>query len=92
MLARRMIIMLVAVAAVFGGIFGFIAFGHYMRDKAMHSMGYPPQAVATTVAGMQDWQPQLQGVGSLRAVNGADLSSQVVGTVFRIAFPNPGPM
>jgi len=86
MLARRMIIMLVAVAVVFGGIFGVIAFGHYMRDKFMHSRGYPPQSVATVVAGMQDWQPQLQGVGSLRAVNGADLSSQVVGTVSALHF------
>jgi membrane fusion protein (multidrug efflux system) len=86
MLARRMIIMLVVVALVFGGIFGFIAFGHYMRDKFMHSMGFPPQTVATMVAGSQDWQPQLEGVGSLRAVNGADLSAQVVGTVSAIHF------
>ena len=86
MLARRMIIMLVAVALVFGGIFGFIAFGHYMRDKFMHSMGQPPQSVATMVAGSQDWQPRLSGVGSLRAVNGADLSSQVAGTVSAIHF------
>jgi membrane fusion protein (multidrug efflux system) len=86
MLARRMIIMLVVVALVFGGIFGFIAFGHYMRDKFMHSMGIPPQTVATMVAGVQDWQTRLEGVGSLRAVNGADLSAQVVGTVSAIHF------
>jgi membrane fusion protein (multidrug efflux system) len=86
MLARRMIIMLVAVAVVFGGVFGFIAFGHYMRDKFFASMGYPTQSVSTMVAGSQDWQPQLEGVGSLRAVNGADLSSQVVGTVSALHF------
>ncbi|MDB5395169.1 MAG: efflux transporter periplasmic adaptor subunit [Rhodospirillales bacterium] len=86
MLARRMIIMLVAAAVVFGGVFGFIAFGHYMRDKFMHSMGIPPQTVATMVAGSQEWQPRLQGVGSLRAVSGADLSAQVVGTVSAIHF------
>jgi membrane fusion protein (multidrug efflux system) len=86
MLARRMIIMLVAVAVVFGGIFGFITFGHYMRDKFMHSMGQPPQSVATMVAGSQDWQPRLSGVGSLRAVNGADLSTQVAGTVSALHF------
>ncbi len=86
MLARRMIIMLVAVALVFGGVIGFIAFGHYMRDKYIASMGYPPQSVSTVVAGTQDWQPQLEGVGSLRAVNGADLSSQVVGTVSALHF------
>ncbi len=82
----RMIIMLVAVAVVFGGVFGFISFGHYMRDKFMHSMGFPPQSVSTMVAASQEWQPKLEGVGSLRAVNGADLSSQVAGTVSALHF------
>ena len=86
MLARRMIIMLVAVALVFGGVIGFIAFGHYMRDKYLASLGFPPQSVATMPASLQDWQPQLEGVGSLRAVNGADLSSQVAGTVSALHF------
>ena len=86
MLARRMITMLIAVAVVFGGVIAFIAFGHYMRDKFMHSMGFPPQSVSTMVAGSQDWQPQMEGVGSLRAINGADLSSQVVGTVSALHF------
>ncbi len=86
MLARRMIIMLIVVGLVFGGVFGFIAFGHYMRDKFMHSMGQPPQSVATMVAGSQEWQTRLSGVGSLRAVNGADLSTQVAGTVSALHF------
>ena len=86
MLARRMIIMLIAVAVVFGGVFGFITFGHYMRDKFMHSMGIPTQTISTTVAGMQEWQAKLEAVGSVRAVNGADLSSQVVGTVSALHF------
>lgn len=86
MLARRMIIMLVAVALVFGGVIGFVGFGHYMRDKFMASMGYPAQTVSTVVAGTQDWQPELEGVGSLRAVNGADLSAQVAGTVSALHF------
>ncbi len=86
MLARRMIIMLVAVVVVFGGVFGWITFGHYMRDKFMHSMGIPPQTVSTMIAGTQDWQTKLEAVGSLRAVNGADLSSQVAGTVSALHF------
>jgi len=86
MLARRMIIMLVAVLLVFGGVIGAVGFFHYMRDKYMSSMGYPPQTVSTVVAGTQDWQPQLEGVGSLRAVNGADLSAQVAGTVSALHF------
>jgi len=81
MLAKRMIIMLVAVALVFGGVIGFLVFYHYKRDQYLASLGFPPQSVATMPASLQDWQPQLEGVGSLRAVNGADLSSQVAGTV-----------
>ncbi len=86
MLARRMSIMLVAVALVFGGVIGFISFGHHMRDRYLSSMGIPPQSVSTMPASLQDWQPQLEGVGSLRAVNGADLSSQVAGTVSALHF------
>jgi membrane fusion protein (multidrug efflux system) len=86
MLARRMIIMLVAVALIFGLIFGWIALGHYFRDKFMHSMGIPPQTVSTMVAGVQEWQTKQEAVGSLRAVNGADLSAQVAGTVSALHF------
>jgi membrane fusion protein, multidrug efflux system len=86
MLARRMIIMLIAVAVVFGGVFGFIAFRNHMIAKFMASRGIPPQTVSTTVAGAQEWQSKLEAVGSLRAVNGADLSSQVAGTVSALHF------
>jgi membrane fusion protein (multidrug efflux system) len=35
---------------------------------------------------MQDWQPRIEAVGSLRAVNGADLSFEVSGIVNEIRF------
>jgi len=37
-------------------------------------------------AGLQDWQPQVEAVGSLRAVNGTDLSLEVSGIVDQIDF------
>ena len=49
-------------------------------------MANPPQTVATVTAGLQDWQPQVEAVGSLRAVNGADLSLEVSGIVGQIDF------
>lgn len=85
-MTRRMIVMLLAVGLVLGGAFGFIAFRNVMIAKFMSSQGYPPQTVATARAEFQDWQPKLEAVGSLRAVNGADLSSQVAGTVAAIHF------
>ena len=52
----------------------------------MASLANPPQTVSTVTAGLQDWQPQVEAVGSLRAVNGADLSLEVSGIVDQIDF------
>jgi membrane fusion protein (multidrug efflux system) len=81
-----MIIMLVVVGVTFGSIFGFEAFRTIMIKKAMASMGPMPQTVSTAKAGYQEWQPRLEAVGSLRAVNGADLAIEVAGVVDAIYF------
>ena len=85
-MTKRMIIMLVLVALVFGGIFGFEAFKGHMMKKYMSKMGHSAMTVSTMVAGYQTWQPQVEAVGSLAAVRGADLSSQVSGIVSEIHF------
>ena len=80
----RMVIMLVLVLAAFAGLGGM----KYLQIKdAMSKMGPPPPAtVSTTVAAFDDWQPQLEAVGSLRAVNGADLAFEVPGIVEELHF------
>ena len=83
---KRMVIMLIAVAVVFGGIFGFQAFKAMMIKKFMSSMAQPPQTVTALKAANDQWQPKIEAVGSLRAVKGADLSLEVSGVVNSIAF------
>jgi len=80
----RMVVMLVLVVGVFAGLGGM----KYLQVKeAMSKMGPPPPAtISTTVAAFDDWQPQLEAVGSLRAVNGADLAFEVPGIVEEIHF------
>jgi membrane fusion protein, multidrug efflux system len=85
-MTKRMVIMLVAVAIVFGGIFGFQAFKAAMIKKFMSSMSAPPQTVTASKAGYSEWQPTIEAVGSLRAVRGADLSLEVSGVVDTISF------
>jgi membrane fusion protein, multidrug efflux system len=85
-MTKRMVIMLIAVAIVFGGIFGFQAFKAVMIKKFMSSMSAPPQTVSATKAEDSPWQPQVEAVGSLRAVKGADLSLEVSGVVDSISF------
>jgi membrane fusion protein (multidrug efflux system) len=81
-----MILMLLAAVVVFGAIFGFQAFKANAIKKFFASQSAPAQTVSTTTAKLADWQPRLEAVGTLRAVNGADLSSQVAGIVAAIHF------
>jgi membrane fusion protein (multidrug efflux system) len=83
---KRMVIMLVAVALVFGAIFGFQAFKAVMIKKFMATLMSPPQTVSTTTAASSEWQTSIEAVGSLRAVKGADLSLEVAGVVDTISF------
>jgi membrane fusion protein, multidrug efflux system len=83
---KRMMIMLALCALVLGGVFGWKTFGFAMMKKGMAAGANPPQTVSTIRAEMQDWQPALKAVGSLRAVKGADLASEVAGIVEDIHF------
>ncbi|MGC1358751.1 MAG: efflux RND transporter periplasmic adaptor subunit [Xanthobacteraceae bacterium] len=83
---KRMVIMLVAVAIVFGGIFGFQLFKAAMIKKFINALGNPPQTVSVTRAAQGEWQTRLEAIGSLRAVKGADLSLELSGVVESISF------
>jgi membrane fusion protein (multidrug efflux system) len=50
----------------------------------------PSQTVSTTKAVLQDWEQELEAVGTLRAINGADLSSEVSGIVENMSFDSGG--
>ena len=79
-MAKRMIIMLGIVILLFSGVFGFKMFQSSMMKKYM-SFQAPPAVVTALKAGLQTWQPQLTAVGSLRAVRGVDVTSEIAGLV-----------
>jgi membrane fusion protein, multidrug efflux system len=86
---KRMLIMLVLVAVVLGGIFGFKDFVNGKIKEFMTGPAGPgkqAQTVSTAKAATTDWQSQFEAVGSLRAVNGADLSLEVAGVVEEMNF------
>ncbi len=83
----RMFIMLAVVGLVMGSIFvvkGIVV--PRIIKGVVASLANPAQTVSTTVATVEPWQKQLHAVGSLRAARGADLSSQVAGTVSAVHF------
>ncbi len=85
-MGRRMLIMLAVVGLLFGGIFGYHAFKEHMLKKSMAGMQMPPVTVTTIKAELHAWQPQLKAVGSLRAVRGVDVTSEISGLVRTLRF------
>jgi len=83
---KPLVIMAIAVALILGGIFGWQTFMAKMMSKYMGAAATAPQTVSTITAAEDKWQSQLQATGSLRAVRGADLSSQASGIVDEIHF------
>lgn len=83
---KRMIIMLALTGLVLGAVFGFEAFKGVMIHKFLATLSNPPQTVSTMVAASSEWRSQIEAVGSVRAVNGANLSAQVAGTVSALHF------
>lgn len=85
-MVKPLVIMILAVAVVLGGIFGWQAFIASMIKKNMSAGASAPVTVSTVTATATQWQAQMQAVGTLRAVRGADLSAQASGVVDDIEF------
>ncbi len=87
---KRMFIMLGLVVLFIAGI-GAIKVSQIHAGMAqMAKMAPPPSAVTTAVARKESWQPTLSAVGSLRAVNGVTVSTDLAGIVSQIAFQSGG--
>jgi membrane fusion protein (multidrug efflux system) len=85
---KPMKIMVICLVVVFGGIFGFKAFEAHMVAKYIASMKEMP-TVSTMHVHMENWQPQLHAVGSVRAIRGVSLTTELAGLVRDIKF-TPG--
>lgn len=88
-MARRMIIMLICVGLLFFVIFGYQLFKAYMFKKYMSSQGAPVVTVSTMKAKLDPWQIKIRAAGSLRAVQGVNVTTELAGLVRTIHF-TPG--
>ncbi len=85
-MVKRMVAMLLAVGIIFGGIFGYQAFKGRMMKKMMASAPMPPVVVSASKAEILAWQSRISAIGSVKAVRGLDLSSEVPGLVQEVMF------
>jgi len=87
-MTKRMIIMLVAVGVVLGGIFGFKAFVDNIIADVFDNMEQEPAAITAAEVSEDRWSRETTAVGTFRAVNGAELTTEAGGIVTQIHFNN----
>jgi membrane fusion protein, multidrug efflux system len=85
-MAKRMILMLVVLAALLGGL-GFAKF-RQVETAIAQGASYqpPPTAVTTVVAQKETWPSTLSVIGTAAAVEGVTLSADLPGTIDKIHF------
>jgi len=85
-MAKRMILMLVLMAAILGGL-GFAKFRQVEAAIAMGaSFQPPPTAVTTVVAQRETWPSTLSVIGTAAAIEGVTVSADLPGTIDKIHF------
>ena len=82
----RLAIVLVLVILLVGGAVGFNMVKAHFIKQAMAKNGAVPQTVSTATAAYSEWQPQVKAVGSLRAIHGVEVTTEVAGLVRNVAF------
>lgn len=85
----RLVFRLFLVGILLGAIFGGIFYMKYQQGQSMarmQSAPQPPAAVAATEARSEQWQPVINSVGSLEAVNGIAVTTEVAGSVRSFEF------
>ena len=85
-MVRRMILMLVLMAAVIAGL-GFVKFQQFQAAAGpAGSFQPPPEAVTTIIAEETRWPVTLSVIGTVAPVQGVTVSADLPGIVARIAF------
>lgn len=83
---KGMIIMLVACAVIFGGIFGWKWFVGMKINQYFNNMPVPAATISTAEAKRATWSETLSAVGTVEAINGIAVTSRTSGVVESIRF------
>lgn len=85
-MTKRVKIMIIALAIVFGGLIGFNLFKSFMIKRYFANYSPPAVSVSSVKVSEKRWKPQLPAVGNFVAMNGVEVNSQTSGNVVKIHF------
>lgn len=83
---KRMILTGLLLFAVFGGLLAYNLTKRQLRKLYLSHYTPPPITVSATLSQAEVWQPTLPAVGTLTAVQGVNVTTQVPGKVTKILF------
>jgi membrane fusion protein (multidrug efflux system) len=83
---KRMVYMLLGILLLVGAVVGWKYYGYVQYQKSAAAAPVPSSTVTSTKAEFQQWQPQITAVGTLRAMRGVDVTTEVAGLVRSIHF------
>ena len=83
---KRWLLLALAIIAVLGTVGGIKALQLKKQFAGFASQPEPFATVSTLKAALTEWNPQLNAVGSLRAVRGVDLAVESAGLVHAVRF------
>ena len=82
---KRLVLLVILLGVIFGGLF-YLKTLQMAQNQAMMAQPRPPAVIASADVLLELRQPTLRSVGSLVAVNGVDVVSEVAGIVSEILF------
>lgn len=85
-MTKRMIIMLLFCLIIFGGVFGMKYMGNKGMQTYFDNMPIPPATISATEAQLTEWKRQIEAVGTLKAENGIEVTTEAAGIVESIGF------
>ncbi|MBL0942334.1 MAG: efflux RND transporter periplasmic adaptor subunit [Alphaproteobacteria bacterium] len=83
---KHMIKMLIITGLVLGAIFGYQGFKSLMIKRYLGSNSAPIVSVSAMKASYQTWQPKLRASGSLEAVDGVEVTTEIGGLIKDVPF------
>jgi membrane fusion protein, multidrug efflux system len=81
----RILLVLVVLAALVGGL-AYFKYRQIQAESAMFSQPMPAPTVTAVDAAATAWEPTLEAVGTVQAIQGVDVNNEVAGQVTAIEF------
>lgn len=85
-MVKRLTTVTILLIIIFGGTFAWYVFRVILTKQYFTTHQEPAVTVSTTLAKKEDWHPKLKSVGTLQAINGVEVNSEVTGHVTKIYF------